>query len=171
MKRLFWFASLGIALLAFGFIIYLNNTPSQPLIRIEEAWARARTLDTTPMSSMDHGMETSTHSHETSANPTTTSAVYMVIRNLGHTPDYLVEVVTDVANRVEIHQTVTSGDVMQMQPINRLEIPAQSTVRLAPGGYHIMLIGLNRTLNPGDSIRLKLRFEQSGEIEITAAVR
>lgn len=60
---------------------------------------------------------------------------------------------------------------MQMQPINRLEIPAQSTVRLAPGGYHIMLIGLNRTLNPGDSIRLKLGFEQSGEIEITAAVR
>lgn len=171
MKRWVWIMGLVTVFIVLGFIYYFKNTPSHPLIRIEEAWARARALDTTPMSSMDHGMEMPTPSHETSAGSTTTSAVYMVIRNLGHTPDNLVEVVTDVANRAEIHQTVMSGDVMQMQPINRLEIPAQSAVRLAPGGYHIMLIGLNRTLNPGDQVRLRLRFEKSGEIEVTAIVR
>ncbi|WP_299030225.1 copper chaperone PCu(A)C [uncultured Thermanaerothrix sp.] len=168
MKRWIWIAGLGIVLLASGLVYYFRSTPSQPLIRIEGAWARA-SLAESP-TTMEHS-GTPSHSGHSPADTTATSAAYMTIHNLGRSADYLTEVSAEVANRAEIHQTIMNGDVMQMQPISRLEIPAQSTVQLMPGGYHIMLIGLNHTLHPGDKVRLRLEFEKSGEIEVTAIVR
>lgn len=100
-------------------------------------------------------------------------AVYMVIVNNGNEADALVEVTSSIAKTVEIHQTVQEGDVMKMQPVpgQRLEIPAHGTVELKPGGYHIMLIGLEHPLQPGENITLTLRFEQSGEMTIEVPVR
>lgn len=168
MKRWVWIVGLGSVLLALGLVYYFRSAPPQPLIRIEGAWTRA-SLTESP-TTMEH-TGTPSHSGHLPADATATSAAYMTIRNLGRSADYLTQVFTDVANRAEIHQTVMSGDITQMQPISHLEIPAQSTVQLAPGGYHIMLIGLNHTLNPGDKVRLTLMFEKSGEIEVTATVR
>ncbi|NDJ54944.1 MAG: copper chaperone PCu(A)C, partial [Chloroflexi bacterium] len=42
---------------------------------------------------------------------------------------------------------------------------------LEPGGYHIMLIGIDETLEPGDTVTLTLVFENAGEFEIEAEVR
>jgi copper(I)-binding protein len=42
--------------------------------------------------------------------------------------------------------------IMRMRPAEPLAIPAGQTVKLAPGGVHVMLSGLKRTLSPGDSV-------------------
>jgi hypothetical protein len=63
------------------------------------------------------------------------------------------------------------GGTMGMRPIDRLEIPAGGTVELKPGSYHIMLIGLNQELKPGDKIEITLTFEKAGEVKVTAEVR
>ena len=65
----------------------------------------------------------------------------------------------------------TSGDMMGMQPVARLEIPAGGTVQLAPGGYHIMLIGLTKDLKVGDTVQVTLKFEKAGDVTVTAQVR
>ena len=65
----------------------------------------------------------------------------------------------------------TSGEMMGMQPVARLEIPAGGTVQLAPGGYHIMLIGLTKDLNVGDTVQVTLKFEKAGDVTVTAQVR
>jgi copper(I)-binding protein len=65
----------------------------------------------------------------------------------------------------------TSGDMMGMEPVARLEIPAGGTVQLAPGGYHIMLIGLTKDLNVGDTVQVTLKFEKAGDVTVTAQVR
>jgi copper(I)-binding protein len=61
--------------------------------------------------------------------------------------------------------------MMGMEPVARLEIPAGGTVQLAPGGYHIMLIGLTKDLNVGDTVQVTLKFEKAGDVTVTAQVR
>jgi copper(I)-binding protein len=52
-----------------------------------------------------------------------------------------------------------------------IDIPANGQVELKPGGFHVMLIGLTRDLNVGDSVQLTLTFEKAGQIPVTAQVR
>jgi len=99
------------------------------------------------------------------------SAAYLVISNVGETADALVAAKSEVAQVVELHQTRQVGDVMQMQPVERIEVPAKGRVELVPGGYHLMLIGLQRELHPGERFSLVLRFEKGGEISVDVEVR
>jgi periplasmic copper chaperone A len=101
--------------------------------------------------------------------PGGTGAVYLTIVNPGSDSDRLLAVETAAAAAAEIHETVREGDVMRMvgHP-DGLEIPPHGTVELAPGGKHVMLI----EPRPGaaDTIRLGLRFENAGLLEVDAAV-
>jgi periplasmic copper chaperone A len=61
--------------------------------------------------------------------------------------------------------------MMGMRKIDSLEIPAGGMVKLMPGGYHIMLIGLTRELVVGEKIEMTLKFEKAGDVKVTAEVR
>ena len=61
--------------------------------------------------------------------------------------------------------------MMGMRKIDSLEIPAGGTVELKPGGYHIMLIDLNRELVAGEKVDITLKFEKAGDVKVTAEVR
>ena len=72
----------------------------------------------------------------------------------------LVGVSSPVAAQAEVHQMgIDSGGVMHMQPLARLALPAGKPVRLAPGGYHIMLEQLRQPLHAGEKVPLELRVE------------
>ena len=60
---------------------------------------------------------------------------------------------------------------MRMVPVPRIEVHAGGPTELKPGGLHLMLVGLKRDLNPGDTITVRLRFETSSEITVTTEVR
>lgn len=118
-------------------------------------------------------------------------AAYMTITNAGSTADTLVGASSPAATTVEVHETVTiaaapasgmdgmaspaasdsMGSMLGMQPIAKLAIPANGSVVFAPGGYHIMLIGLTKDLKVGDTIQVTLTFEKAGSITVTADVR
>ncbi len=98
------------------------------------------------------------------------SAVYMLIQNTGDRPDRLLHAHCDVAETVELHETKMEGGVMKMQPVEGIDVPAHGTVELKPGGLHVMLIGLKRDLNPGDTIEVELHFEEAGHIPMKATV-
>ncbi len=116
-------------------------------------------------------------------------AAYMVIQNTGAGADALIDASSDVAETVEVHETVdmssampmgspgaptdttSGGSMMGMQRVDRVDIPAGGMVELKPGGYHIMLIGLTRELQVGEQIQIRLQFEQAGEIMVTAEIR
>jgi len=100
-----------------------------------------------------------------------TTAVYLTIVNTGDHADTLIAVQSEAAERVELHETRMEGDVMQMRPIARLEVPAGGRVELKPGGYHIMLVNLKRGLTAGEPIHIHLKFEHSGEVAVEADVR
>lgn len=87
----------------------------------------------------------------------------------------LVKAETPVAKLVEIHSMKMEGGVMRMQAMEALPLPAKKTVKLAPGGYHLMLVGIKQQLKPGDKIPLTLTVDEAGkaarEITIQALVR
>ena len=97
-------------------------------------------------------------------------AAYLEIRNGGGEADKLTGGSADFAN-VEIHQMSMQGNVMQMREVkDGLAIPAHGDVKLAPGGYHIMLMGLKAPLKQGDSFPLTLRFEHAAPMTVTVNV-
>ena len=99
-----------------------------------------------------------------------TGAGYMTIRNAGPAPDRIVAARAAVARTVELHTHIRDGDVMRMRPVPAIDIPAGGTVQLAPGGLHIMLIGLAAPLRQGERVPLILVFERAGEVQVQLAV-
>lgn len=95
---------------------------------------------------------------------------YMRIENRSEEPAVLTGVETAVAERPELHRTVVRDGQVRMRPVEDLEISAGSSAVLAPGGLHVMLIGLNRELDEGDSFKLALRFADGDAHFITVPV-
>ncbi len=99
-------------------------------------------------------------------------AVFMTLKNEGGEDDRLLSAQTDVADVVEIHETIIEGDVAKMQQVTGgIEISAGGEVELKPGGYHVMLIGLSRDLAVGDRFAVTLSFEKSDDLTVEAEVR
>jgi len=95
-------------------------------------------------------------------------AAYLTIRSM--TADRLVAASTPVAKKAELHTMSMSGMVMKMRPIAGIDIPAGKPVTLAPGGTHIMLMGLAKPLEAGQSFPLTLTFEKAGTQTVNVAV-
>lgn len=100
------------------------------------------------------------------------SAAYFVLRNGTAEPVRLVGVRTDVARVAEIHLSFEENGVMRMRPaVDGVEVAPGEAVAFEPGGYHVMLIDLQRPLVPGDRFPLVLNFRAEGEREVEAEVR
>jgi copper(I)-binding protein len=99
-----------------------------------------------------------------------TAAVYFSIMNHGASDDTLVSVTTPAADHAAVHETTMENDVMKMAEVERLVIPAGSTVDLKPAATHVMLTGLKTPLKEGETVSLTLTFEKSGEVKIDVPV-
>jgi copper(I)-binding protein len=101
---------------------------------------------------------------------TRTGAAYLTVRNGGDADDQLIGVVSDVADRAELHASVVQDGVMRMRPVEAVEVPAHGEAVLEPGGVHVMLIGLKAPLDEGGSFALTLVFENAGEVEVVTTI-
>jgi copper(I)-binding protein len=99
-----------------------------------------------------------------------TSAAYMTLVNPTETPDRLLSAASPIAQTVELHAHLHEGGVMRMRPVAAIEVHPGEPAVLAPGGLHVMLIGLTRDLKRGETIRLTLSFEKAGRIEVDVPV-
>jgi copper(I)-binding protein len=100
------------------------------------------------------------------------SAAYLTITAPGGQADALLSASSPAANMVQLHEVSTDAQGMTgMQHIDRLDIPAGETVRLEPGGYHLMLMGLTAELAVGGTIELTLVFERAGNVVVEAEIR
>ena len=96
---------------------------------------------------------------------------FLTITNTGSTPDRLVSARSPAANMVQIHEMKMDGNVMRMREVEKgLEIPAGKSVTLAPGGYHLMMMGLKAPLKEGTQVPVTLVFEKAGSIDINFEV-
>lgn len=121
--------------------------PSPAQIKVEDAWVRPAPL------AGGNG------------------AVYLRLVNTGGEADQLLGGSSPLDQAVEVHKTTMSQDVMKMEPLPSLALPAGGQVELQPGALHIMLVGLKQPLAAGDRLPLTLRFEQSGDLQLDIQVR
>ncbi|TCT07895.1 copper chaperone PCu(A)C [Aquabacter spiritensis] len=124
--------------------LFAQNSPT---IAIDQPWARA-----TPQGA-------------------TVGAGYMVLRNEGAATDRLVAATADVAPRVEIHEMAMANGVMTMRQVpGGLLVPANGSVTLKPGSYHLMFMDLTQPLKQGTIVTGTLTFEKAGTIPVKLTV-
>ncbi len=109
------------------------------------------------------------------ARATTSSAPagggFLTITNKGTTRDRLIAVRTPVAEQAQVHEMKMDGNVMRMRALDGgLEILPGATVTLAPGGLHLMLMGLRKPLVRDTRVPLTLVFEKAGSVEIELSI-
>lgn len=101
-----------------------------------------------------------------------TGGGFLSIENKGSSPDKLVGVSADAAGKVEVHEMAMDGGVMKMRPVDGgLTIDPGKTVKLAPGGLHLMMMDLKSPLKQGDKLPVTLQFEKVGKVQVTLDVQ
>lgn len=98
------------------------------------------------------------------------SAAYMEIKNKG-AADKIVSANCDCAKATELHDVKMVDGTMKMVQVDAIDLPANSEVKLKPGSFHIMLIGLNRPLVAGEKLPIKVKFEKAGEVTVDAKIK
>lgn len=98
-------------------------------------------------------------------------AVYFLLENQSTSPDELTGVASNIAEAVEIHESKMDGDIMQMQRVMSVSLDGKGSVEFAPGGYHVMLIGLKQDLNLGDEFEVTLQFANAEDVTLTVPVQ
>jgi copper(I)-binding protein len=75
------------------------------------------------------------------------------------------------AGSVRVHHTERDGGLLVMRPVDGLLIPPGTPLRMEPGGTHLMLERLARTLRPGDTVEVRLQFRLNGARTLRLPVR
>jgi len=83
----------------------------------------------------------------------------------------LLEAKSPVAKIVQIHQSKMDNDVMSMQPVAFVPLPAGKTVAIEPEGYHVMLIDLVGQVKEGDEVPLTLVVENAKGVKESIEVK
>ncbi|MGO9802124.1 MAG: copper chaperone PCu(A)C [Steroidobacteraceae bacterium] len=99
------------------------------------------------------------------------AAAYMTLRNDGAALVRIVGVRSSLAGHAMIHETRLENGQSIMRAHEPLEIPPQHTVRLAPGGLHVMLHMLAHPLAVGEQVPLELLLEGGASVAVSARVR
>lgn len=83
----------------------------------------------------------------------------------------IIAIRSDIAERVEMHESSMENGMMSMRPLKTLSISSEEGLSLSPQGKHLMLIGLKRALKEGESIKLFFEFEEGGTLMYRFEVR
>ena len=98
-------------------------------------------------------------------------AAYLTLRNAGDAALTLAGVAAPIAARAEIHRSVTDEKgVSSMMPAGEIAVGPGTSVALEPGGLHVMLMGLQSSLDEGGAFELTLTFSDGGEMTVPVTV-
>ncbi|NJD22148.1 MAG: copper chaperone PCu(A)C [Melioribacter sp.] len=100
------------------------------------------------------------------------SAFYFVLENNSSRTDTLLGAETKISEEAEIHESYKKdNDRMGMRPAGKIAIKPKSKFEFKPGGFHVMLLGVEKDLHIGDKIEVVLRLKYAGKIKAQAEVR
>ncbi|MFT6916948.1 MAG: copper(I)-binding protein [Motiliproteus sp.] len=98
-------------------------------------------------------------------------AAFLTLHNSAITPVSLIAARTPAANSAELHNHVEQDGVLRMRQVPEIKIPAQGSISLQPGGYHVMLMGLKAPLKAGSEMPLMLEFSSGQSTEFSLPIR
>jgi iron complex outermembrane receptor protein len=95
---------------------------------------------------------------------------YLSITNHGTEPDALIGASSPASSGVQFHQTTISEGMARMRPLSEIRIEPGTTVKVEPGGFHLMLVALKAPLAAGKSVPLTLQFLRAGSITVELSI-
>jgi len=105
------------------------------------------------------------------APPTSTVlAAYMVLKNTADTPRTVTRIDSPDFRNSQIHRTFMEDGIAKMLPVDKLQLPANGSVVLEPGGLHLMLFDPLRTLRDGDTVVLVIHADNGDSVTVDAPV-
>ena len=99
------------------------------------------------------------------------SAAFFVIKNNSDKDIAITSANSDIAEKNELHTHIKENEMMKMMKIEKLVVPAKSSLELKSGGDHVMLMGLKKELKAGDEISLELSFSDGDKKSIKVPVK
>lgn len=99
------------------------------------------------------------------------SAAFFVIKNNSDKDIAITSANSDIAEKNELHTHIKENEMMKMMKIEKLVVPAKSSLELKSGGDHVMLMGLKKELKAGDEINLELSFSDGDKKSIKVPVK
>lgn len=99
------------------------------------------------------------------------SAAFFVIKNNSDKDIAITSANSDIAEKNELHTHIKENKMMKMMKIEKLIVPAKSSLELKSGGDHVMLMGLKKELKAGDEINLELSFSDGDKKNIKVPVK
>ncbi|MCI6298733.1 MAG: copper chaperone PCu(A)C [Campylobacter sp.] len=99
------------------------------------------------------------------------SAAFFVIKNNSDKDIAITSANSDIAEKNELHTHIKENKMMKMMKIEKLVVPAKSSLELKSGGDHVMLMGLKKELKVGDEINLELSFSDGDKKSIKVPVK
>jgi copper(I)-binding protein len=91
--------------------------------------------------------------------------VYLTIKNRGIAPDRLIRALAAVAAKVDIREPAPGA-----KPVDAVAIDAGKDVEFSSTGFQLILTGLKRRLQPHDSFKMALEFENAGRVVVEVTV-
>ena len=98
-------------------------------------------------------------------------AGYLTLYNPSSRPIVIESLRSDTFASIEIHATVEQDGLMQMQHLPQLTVEPNSSVQLAPGGLHLMMMGPVAASVPGDLITITMEFVDGAEQSLVMIVK
>jgi copper(I)-binding protein len=135
-----------LLILLLGLLAGAPASAGEPTIKIEKAWARATT------------------------SAAATGVVYLSLADTGPAADRLIGVATPVAGHAGMHIMVMEGSVMQMHPVDAVDVKPGERIQFKPNGLHIMLTNLKQPLTRGERFPVTLEFEKAGKVDAEVLV-
>lgn len=99
------------------------------------------------------------------------SAAFFVIKNNSDKDIAITSANSDIAEKNELHTHIKENKMIKMMKIEKLVVPAKSSLELKSGSDHIMLMGLKKELKVGDEINLELSFSDGDKKSIKVPVK
>jgi periplasmic copper chaperone A len=136
----------NLAILLAGLLGTATAAAAGPAITVAKAWARATT------------------------SAGATGVVYLSLADIGPAADRLIGVATPVAAHADMHIMVMEGNVMQMRPVDAVDVKPGERIEFKPSGLHIMLTDMKQPLTRGERFPVTLDFEKAGKVDVEVLV-
>lgn len=98
------------------------------------------------------------------------TALYLTVVNRGEVDETLAGVDLPGLGAASIHRSEMEDGIMRMRPVPEVVVPAGEEIRFRPGGLHVMIEDLERTLEAGDTVEVVLRLRNAGRLPVPALV-
>lgn len=99
------------------------------------------------------------------------TAAFMTLTNSGEYPVDIIAADSDVSERAEIHAHKHDDGMMRMEKVDKLALSTGASVELKPGGYHLMLINLNKPLKEGEQVKVRFSLSDGSQYAASLVVR